>query len=292
MKMSSMNEVLGAVSEVVGAYSERSDEYRAKEVGETLTVEDLPGDPSEYMVYQLEDGSPYYIQKHKGPGYRVVGFDEDGDPLLQPGLGDQEPILYGLPRLKEAIKKGELIVHTEGCKDANTATDRLGVAGVTSGGVTSWQGHFALNYEGLPEVWIVPDNDDGGRNYAYEVAQDLAGVVPIIKIIELPGLGDKEDLTDWLDAGHTAEEFFELVEATRAMDPGQAWPEKPTPLDIQLPAVEELRQSLIPDPLSKWVFDVAKRMDNAAPDFVAAAAVVQAGSLLGRKVGIQPKRHD
>jgi hypothetical protein len=357
--MSSMNEVLGAVSEVVGEYSERSDEYRAKcpshlgesndslsiretddgkillhchsgcsnedivdalglewsglfskngrgkgkplgpsestkkkEVGETLTIEDLPGDPSEYVVYQLEDGSPYYIQKHKGPGYRVVGFDEDGDPLLKPGLGDQEPILYGLPRLKEAIKKGELIVHTEGCKDANTATDRLGVAGVTSGGVTSWQGHFALNYEGLPEVWIVPDNDDGGRNYAYEVAQDLAGVVPIIKIIELPGLGDKEDLTDWLDAGHTAEEFFELVEATRAMDPEQAWPEKPTPLDIQLPAVEELRESLIPDPLSKWVFDVAKRMDNAAPDFVAAAAVVQAGSLLGRKVGIQPKRHD
>jgi Protein of unknown function (DUF3987) len=33
-------------------------------------------------------------------------------------------------------------------------------------------------------------------------------------------------------------------------------------------------------------------MDNAAPDFVAAAAMVQAGSLLGRKVGMHPKRHD
>jgi putative DNA primase/helicase len=76
------------------------------------------------------------------------------------------------------------------------------------------------------------------------------------------------------------------------LDSSQAWPEKPVALDIQLPAVEELRESLIPGPLSKWVFDVAKRMDNAAPDFVAAAAVVQAGALLGRKVGIRPKRHD
>ena len=37
---------------------------------------------------------------------------------------------------------------------------------------------------------------------------------------------------------------------------------------------------------------MAKRMDNAAPDFTAAAAVVQAAALIGRKVGIYPKRHD
>jgi putative DNA primase/helicase len=49
---------------------------------------------------------------------------------------------------------------------------------------------------------------------------------------------------------------------------------------------------MIPDPLSTWVFDVARRMDNSAPDFAAAAAIVQAGALIGRKVGIRPKRHD
>jgi len=59
-----------------------------------------------------------------------------------------------------------------------------------------------------------------------------------------------------------------------------------------LPAVEDFDENLLPSPLSEWVFDVAKRMDNAAPDFVAAAAVVQAGALIGRKVGIRPKRHD
>ena len=261
-------------------------------VAGTLSVEDLPGDSSEYMVFEKEDGTPYYIQRHKGAVYRVVGFDEDGDPILAAGLGDIEPILFGLPILREAIATGKPVIHTEGCKDALTAQRQLGMAGVTSGSCTSWKSEFVQDYEGAEEVWIVPDNDDEGRAYAQQIAQDLAGVVPTIKIVDLPGLPEKGDLTDWMDAGHTKEELLELVATAPALDSSQAWPEKPVALDIQLPAVEELRESLIPGPLSKWVFDVAKRMDNAAPDFVAAAAVVQAGALLGRKVGIRPKRHD
>jgi len=261
-------------------------------VAGTLSVEDLPGDSSEYMVFEKEDGTPYYIQRHKGAVYRVVGFDEDGDPILAAGLGDIEPILFGLPILREAIATGKPVIHTEGCKDALTTQRQLGMAGVTSGSCTSWKSEFVQDYEGAEEVWIVPDNDDEGRAYAQQIAQDLAGVVPTIKIVDLPGLPEKGDLTDWMDAGHTKEELLELVATAPALDSSQAWPEKPVALDIQLPAVEELRESLIPGPLSKWVFDVAKQMDNAAPDFVAAAAVVQAGALLGRKVGIRPKRHD
>src|SRR5829696_4461554 len=261
-------------------------------VTKTLSVEDLPGDASEYMVFEKEDGTPYYIQRHKGVVYRVVGFDGDGDPLLVAGRGDKEAILLGLPKLREAIAASEPVVHTEGCKDALTAQDQLGMSGVTSGSCTSWESGFAEDYRGANEVWIIPDNDDKGHAYAQQVAQDLVGVVPTVKIVELPGLEPGGDLTDWLDAGHTKEELIELVSASPALDSSQAWPEKPVVLNIQLPAVEELRESMIPGPLSKWVFDVAKRMDNAAPDFVAAAAVVQAGSLLGRKVGIRPKRHD
>jgi Protein of unknown function (DUF3987) len=261
-------------------------------VTKTLSVEDLPGDASEYMVFEKEDRTPYYIQRHKGVVYRVVGFDGDGDPLLVAGRGDKEAILFGLPKLREAIAISEPVVHTEGCKDALTAQDQLGMSGVTSGSCTSWESRFAEDYRGANEVWIIPDNDDKGHAYAQQVAQDLVGVVPTVKIVELPGLEPGGDLTDWLDAGHTKEELLELAAAAPALDSSQAWPEKPVALDIQLPAVEELRESMIPSPLSKWVFDVAERMDNAAPDFVAAAAVVQAGALLGRKVGIRPKRHD
>jgi putative DNA primase/helicase len=166
------------------------------------------------------------------------------------------------------------------------------MAGVTSGGTTSWKGEFAQDYEGLLELWILLDNDDEGRDYAEQVALDVAGIVPTIKIVELPGLPEKGDITDWLDAGHTREELLELVAATEAFDGSQAWPDKPKDLDVKLPPVAEIRENMIPDPLSTWVFDVARRMDNSAPDFAAAAAIVQAGALIGRKVGIRPKRHD
>jgi hypothetical protein len=221
-----------------------------------------------------------------------VGYDDDGDPLFKKGRGEVPAILYNLPRLKEAIDSGEPTVHTEGCKDADTVSDRLHMAGVTSGGTTSWKGEFAQDYEGLLELWILPDNDDEGRDYAEQVALDVAGIVPTIKIVELPGLPEKGDITDWLDAGHTREELLELVAATEAFDGSQAWPDKPKDLDVKLPPVAEIRENMIPDPLSTWVFDVARRMDNSAPDFAAAAAIVQAGALIGRKVGIRPKRHD
>ena len=144
-------------------------------VAGTLSVEDLPGDSSEYMVFEKEDGTPYYIQRHKGAVYRVVGFDEDGDPILAAGLGDIEPILFGLPILREAIATGKPVIHTEGCKDALTTQRQLGMAGVTSGSCTSWKSEFVQDYEGAEEVWIVPDNDDEGRAYAQQIAQDLAG---------------------------------------------------------------------------------------------------------------------
>src|SRR5215204_820042 len=259
---------------------------------EVLTVEELPGTINEYFGFKDEEGKLLYIQQHKGAYYRVVGEDEDGDPLLVKGLGDLEKTLFELPVLLRAVEEGEPVAHVEGCKDVLTAKERLGVAATTSGGTKTWKSEFAENYRGAKEVWVIPDNDDEGADYAAKVAQDLLGVAETVKIIELPSLPEKGDLTDWLDDGHTVEEFFEIVKTTPARDSGRAWPEKPSPLDIRMPDVEEFDEDLLPESLREWVFDVAKRMDNAAPDFTAAAAVVQAAALIGRKVGIYPKRHD
>jgi hypothetical protein len=259
---------------------------------EVLTVEELPGTINEYFGFKDEEGKLLYIQQHKGAYYRVVGEDEDGDPLLIKGLGDVEPVLFELPGLLRAVEEGEPVAHVEGCKDVLTAKERLGVAATTSGGTKTWKGEFAENYRGAKEVVILPDNDEEGATYAAKVAQDLLGIVESVKVVDLPGLPEKGDLTDWLDVGHTAEELFAVIGETEAMDPRQAWPEKPAPLDIRLPDVEDFDEELLPEPLREWVFDVAKRMDNAAPDFTAAAAVVQAAALIGRKVGIYPKRHD
>ena len=259
---------------------------------EVRTVDELPGVIEDYFTFEDEEGKLLYIQQHKGAYYRVVGEDEDGDPLLIKGLGDVEPVLFELPGLIQAVEAGETIYHLEGCKDVVNAKERLGITATTSGGAKTWKGEYAEYYRGAKEVVILPDNDEEGATYAAKVAQDLLGIAESVKVVDLPGLPEKGDLTDWLDAGHTAEEFFAVIGEAEAMDPGQAWPEKPAPLDIRLPDVEDFDEELLPEPLREWVLDVAKRMDNAAPDFTAAAAIVQAGALIGRKVGIYPKRHD
>jgi hypothetical protein len=67
--------------------------------------------------------------------------------------------------------------------------------------------------------------------------------------------------------------------------------EDPVPLPEGLPPVDTLDPAMLPEPLRAWIVDVSERM-QIPPDFAAAGAVVVAGSLIGRKVGIHPKRHD
>ena len=67
--------------------------------------------------------------------------------------------------------------------------------------------------------------------------------------------------------------------------------EDPVPLPEGLPPTAPLDPTMLPEPLRGWIVDVSERM-QIPPDFAAAGAVVVAGTLIGRKVGIHPKRQD
>ena len=58
-----------------------------------------------------------------------------------------------------------------------------------------------------------------------------------------------------------------------------------------LPVVESLSETLLPAPLAGWLADVAERT-QAPIEYAAAPALVALGALIGRAVGILPKRHD
>ena len=70
----------------------------------------------------------------------------------------------------------------------------------------------------------------------------------------------------------------------------QEWPE-PEPLPGGLQPVPKFDYELLPDILRPWVKDIVERA-QLPPDFPAVGAIVAAGSLIGRKVGIRPKRYD
>ncbi len=70
----------------------------------------------------------------------------------------------------------------------------------------------------------------------------------------------------------------------------EPWPD-PLPLPNGLPPVQLFDYDLLPDSLHNWIKDIADRM-QAPPDYCATTAMVVAGSLIGRKVGMRPKAHD
>ena len=68
------------------------------------------------------------------------------------------------------------------------------------------------------------------------------------------------------------------------------WP-TPESIDMELLTVQPLPFEILPEPFRPWIEDVSYRM-QCPPDFVAAAVITLAGSLIGTRCGIRPKQHD
>jgi putative DNA primase/helicase len=70
----------------------------------------------------------------------------------------------------------------------------------------------------------------------------------------------------------------------------EPWPD-PIPLPTGLPPVAPFDEALLPAAFRPWVMDIANRM-QCPPDFPAVAAIVTASAIIGRQIGIHPKRRD
>ena len=83
-----------------------------------------------------------------------------------------------------------------------------------------------------------------------------------------------------------------LVDGARDHTPRSSndWPE-PQPLPDELPPVIPFDFELLPSSLRPWIQDIAERV-QCPPDFPAVAAMIAIATVVGRKVGIRPKRQD
>ena len=78
----------------------------------------------------------------------------------------------------------------------------LGLPATTNpGGAGKWLPDYNEYFRGR-HVAIIADNDEPGRRHAQMVAEALYGIAASVKIIKLPGLPPKGDISDWLDAGN------------------------------------------------------------------------------------------
>ena len=71
-------------------------------------------------------------------------------------------------------------------------------------------------------VEVLPDNDDPGRQHTEQVAASCHAAGLPVKVVNLPDLPKKGDVSDWLNAGHTKAELIQLAKSTATYVPSAA----------------------------------------------------------------------
>ena len=247
--------------------------------------------------YQQADGTPYTRTVRVSPkGFYQQRYEVGGNGgAWVNGLNGRKPILFRLPELL-ASDPDKLIFIGEGEKDV----DRLFREGLTAttnpGGAGKWKPYYSEHLKGR-RVVILPDNDKAGREHAREVARHLQNTAAEVKVLNLPGLPGKGDVSDWLNNGGTCEKLINLAEQT------PVWNPTPTkgPIDGELPACTEAANGQLfadqnqgeaywCDPWRTWLVrtDVCLRKDGAKN--VDKRAVQTLGSLLAEADDLGDKK--
>jgi hypothetical protein len=121
-------------------------------------------------------------------------------------------VLYRLPELLAADPAEDVFV-PEGEKDVDRLRGLGLVATCNPLGAGKWRDEYSPCLAGR-NVVILPDNDDPGRQHAAQVAASLCGIATSVKVLHLPGLPEKGDVSDWLATGGTADALRALVAQT------------------------------------------------------------------------------
>lgn len=151
---------------------------------------------------------------------QVLRLEPKGFRQRRPdGQGGWINNLQGVPRhcyrLPE-LQGQPLVMVVEGEKDVDQLWALNAVATCNSGGAGKWtdQHTAQLQAAGVQQVVIVPDNDPPGQHHADSVARSCVAAGLPVKVVTLPGLPNKGDVSDWVAAGHTIDELLALVEST------------------------------------------------------------------------------
>lgn len=172
-----------------------------------------PHDNAIYYLYRDRDNKLLFRVKRM-PGHKFSQERADGHGGWVGGRGcmkDVPRVLYRLPELISSDAQTDIVFVVEGEKDADNLA-RLGFITTTNpGGAGKWRDQYNEDLKDR-DVVVLPDNDDVGIDHANGVKRALAGCAHSCRVLKLPGLGDKGDVSDWIAGGGTAETLRELVD--------------------------------------------------------------------------------
>jgi hypothetical protein len=154
-------------------------------------------DESGQLLFQVVRYEPKSFKQRRPKGssweYRVKGTRQ---------------VLYRLPELI-AAPINQVVFIVEGEKDADRLAEQGLISTCNAGGAGKWRAIHAEHLKDRTAI-VIGDNDDAGCDHIKKVAKSLGGIASSVRLLELPGLPEKGDVSDWLDAGGTVDELLKL----------------------------------------------------------------------------------
>jgi hypothetical protein len=156
---------------------------------------------------QLPDGS-FVLGKNGTPKKTFKQRRPDGRGGFIWNLDGIGHTLYRRQQLEIAVSEGKTILLPEGEKDVDTLVEWGLDATTNSGGAQNWKPEFAEFFRGA-DVVILGDDDEAGRKRVETIGLSLRGIAKRIRAIG--SWGGPKDVTDWKEAGHTADELSAII---------------------------------------------------------------------------------
>jgi putative DNA primase/helicase len=178
-----------------------------------------------YEVVRFGDVKGFMPRRPNGKG----GFTWD--------LRGVRMVLYRLPEVLGAIADHKPVYLPEGEKDCDNLRAVGLFATTNQAGAEKWRDAYTESLRNA-HVVLLPDNDPPGMRHVHKVAAAMQGVAASVRIVELPGLKAKGDVSDWLAAGGTAQQLHDLAAKAPKWTPPPTGPE-PAPTGDDEPTIRE-----------------------------------------------------
>lgn len=172
----------------------------------------------EVLRYRLENGKKDFRQRRPdGKGGWV--YDLEGT----------RRVLYRLPEI--LARPSHTIFVVEGEKDCDRLNQLFEQENIPAISTTGAQGandtgrweSYAESLRGRNCI-VIPDSDATGMRHARGICSHLHGLASSVKLVELPEVGPKGDVSDWMDQDHALDELWSLVVEAPEFDPSLVSP--------------------------------------------------------------------
>ncbi len=260
----------------VADFSHKSNEPRTSDRRVTATYDYT--DEAGALLYQVVRYEPKDFRCRRPDGAGGWLYNLDGVRVVP----------YRLHTLAEASR----VFVDEGEKDTDALADLGLIATTNHGGAGKWREEHtrALVAAAVPEVIVLRDNDAAGESHQRGVAASCAANgLALVRVLDLPGLPPKGDVSDWITmqraAGQTDDEIFTRLLALADTAPIFTPEPPPQPPPQSTRPAQELR---VPDAgmigIARDFATLYSRYLETPAAFLYFAFLTYFGSLVSKKI--------